>query len=233
MSLGLLEPAERTRSGHRLYGPGEVRRLQQVVSLRQAGLSLERIGELLDREGLSAAEVLDLHLDRLREELRRTSRLIEVLEGLRGRMADQAQPPLEEVTRALAETLRHERYFTPEQLEGLARRRGRVGESRMEEAGAAWAEILEGFTRSMEEGADPSSPAVVELARRARALVEEFTGGDPALRASLGRMYAEEGGASILSLRGMETAPGLWEYMGRAGAALDDEGGGGSGAPSP
>jgi len=39
--IGLLAPSERTRSGHRLYGPADVERLQKIVGLRQLGVPLE------------------------------------------------------------------------------------------------------------------------------------------------------------------------------------------------
>src|SRR5581483_4449475 len=46
--IGLLHPSKLTGSRHRLYGPGELVRLQQIKSLRQLGLSLEEIRECLD-----------------------------------------------------------------------------------------------------------------------------------------------------------------------------------------
>lgn len=45
--IGLLRPSLYTGSGHRLYTAGDVARLQQVVSLRQLGFSLEAWQELL------------------------------------------------------------------------------------------------------------------------------------------------------------------------------------------
>lgn len=41
--IGLLTPSQRTASGHRLYAPGDVIRLQQIKSLRQLGFPLEEI----------------------------------------------------------------------------------------------------------------------------------------------------------------------------------------------
>ena len=37
--IGLLQPSTLTKSGHRLYGPAELVRLQQIKSLRQLGFS--------------------------------------------------------------------------------------------------------------------------------------------------------------------------------------------------
>src|SRR5260370_470389 len=46
-AIGLVRPSLRTEPGHRLYTPADVARLQQVVSLRQLGFSLEEIGDCL------------------------------------------------------------------------------------------------------------------------------------------------------------------------------------------
>ena len=43
---GLVAPA-RTEAGWRVYGPGEIERLRQVLALKSLGLSLARITELL------------------------------------------------------------------------------------------------------------------------------------------------------------------------------------------
>lgn len=221
--IGLLAPAGRTPSGHRLYGTEQVRRLQQIASLRQVGLSLDEIADLLGEGGVGLDEALEAHLERLRDEIDRKERLVVLLEELRGRLEGPAGPTLEDLTRTIAATLRHERYYSPAQLRALAARRDAMGPEGMDEAQEAWRSVLEGFGAAMEAGADPASPRVRSLARRARQLVEAFTGGDDGLRASLARMYAEEGGAAVVESHGMETPPGLWTYMARAREALEDQ----------
>jgi DNA-binding transcriptional MerR regulator len=56
--IGLLSPSHRTESGHRLYGREEVVRLQQVLSLRQSGFSLEQIREMLASRRTDARRVI-------------------------------------------------------------------------------------------------------------------------------------------------------------------------------
>lgn len=48
--LGLLRPSARTPSGHRLYDEQDVRRLYRIVALRELGLPLEVIGDVLTGE---------------------------------------------------------------------------------------------------------------------------------------------------------------------------------------
>ena len=51
--IGLLSPSRRSEAGYRLYGADDVARLQQIMSLRQLGFSLEDIQALLDHPRLS------------------------------------------------------------------------------------------------------------------------------------------------------------------------------------
>lgn len=60
--IGLIGPAERTASGHRVYGPDAVQRLYRVNRLRRLGLSLEQIRRALDDPGRSLAAALREHL---------------------------------------------------------------------------------------------------------------------------------------------------------------------------
>jgi hypothetical protein len=83
----------------------------------------------------------------------------------------------------------------------------------MERAQQDWAEVIAGFEAARQAGTDPGDPQVQALAGRARGLLEAFTGGDPAMYASLKRMYDEQGAEH--ASRGAMSAETA-EYMGRA-----------------
>ena len=46
--IGLITPASKTEGGHRLYTSEEIKKLQQVQFLKQSGLSLKEIKQMLD-----------------------------------------------------------------------------------------------------------------------------------------------------------------------------------------
>lgn len=217
--IGLLAPSGRTRSGHRLYGAAEVRRLQQIASLRQLGLSLDDIRDTLAREEFTLDRVLEMQIERLRDEIDQRQRLCALLEHHRRRIADGEPLAIEDVTRTIEATTRFERHYTPEQLRRLARRREEVGAERIREVQEEWQELFDAFGRAMADGLDPACAEVRALARRSAALVAEFTGGDPGMRASLEGMYGAEGPRALDGF-GMRMAPGLWEYMAVAREAL-------------
>jgi len=218
--IGLLSPRRRTPSGHRIYGMDEVRRLQQIASLRHLGLSLEEIGTCLDRPDYSLDRILELQVERLRGEIVRQKRLVALLENLRCRLDGREMLSLEDVTATIEGTLHHEKYFTPEQRAALARRADEMGSGRMREGSQAWATLFDDFREAMALGRDPASGEVRALALRARDLIEAFTGGDPGIEASLRRMYQEEGGVTLVNRSGGNMDPELWAYYGRALAAL-------------
>jgi DNA-binding transcriptional MerR regulator len=65
---GLLPPVSRTQGNYRIYSDADVARLQLIRALREAGVSLEAIGELLTQR-LSIRKALELRLDALEAEL--------------------------------------------------------------------------------------------------------------------------------------------------------------------
>src|SRR6185437_703212 len=179
--IGLLRPSLRTPAGHRLYDRVDIERLQQIHSLRSMGISLDETKRMLDGAAASPRQVIDLHLARLQEQMVIQKQLVRRLKALAHHI-DTAKPAsLEELCKTIEEMMQVEKYFTPEQLEVLEERRISVGEERMHAVRDDWNEIIPKVRAAMENGTDPANPEVLALARRWKALVEEFTGGDPAI----------------------------------------------------
>jgi len=221
--IGLLSPGRRTSAGHRLYGEAEVRRLQRIASLRHLGLSLDEIRSCLDRPGYSLEGILELQIRRIEDEIDRQERLLDLIIGLRDRLQSKEGVSVDELARTIEVTMNYEKYYTPEQLDQFAERRETVGEERIQEVQEEWSRLFSAFGKAMEDGLDADSPEVKMLARKSAALIEEFTGGDPGIMRSLSTMYREEGAETVLEGHGMSMRPGLWEYMAKARAAVEDE----------
>lgn len=217
--IGLLRPT-RNAAGHRVYGETEVSRLQQIASLRHLGISLDDIRRCIDQPAYTLDSVLALQMDRIDQQIDRQKQMRALIGQLRDRLERGEGVSIDELTRSIAATVNTEKYFTPEQRQALEVRRATVGDERIEQVQSEWAELFASFGAAMEKGLDPSSPEVQHLARRSAELVGEFTGGDPGVAASLGKMYRREGGPTVLRQHGMELPEGLWEYMGRAGKSV-------------
>src|SRR5947209_12945433 len=115
--IGLLKPSLHTEAGHRLYTAGDVARLQQVVSLRQLGFSLEEVRDCLHRPDFSPLEVIRLHVARLRDQIVLQQGLCERLEALAACLRTAGEVSADEFLRTIEVMTMIENYYTPEQLE--------------------------------------------------------------------------------------------------------------------
>ena len=81
-AIGLLPPAWVADDGRRHYDEEQLLRLQQILLLRELGLGLRAIGEVLDRQSRSSTvEVLQRHREWLLAERRRLGLLVRTVEA--------------------------------------------------------------------------------------------------------------------------------------------------------
>lgn len=211
--IGLLSPSHRTAAGHRLYVENDVARLQQIASLRNLGFPLEEIRDVLNHKRMSPLQVVQLHAQRLREQVRTQQRLVERLDALAEGLRTAETVSAEQLIQTIEEITMFEKYYTPEQMDYLAQRREQVGEARIKEVEAEWPRLMDEVRAEMERGTDPCDPRVQEMARRWKGLIEEFTGGNEGVRQSLGSLYQNESTVHGMDVAGMRP---LMEYVGRA-----------------
>ncbi|MDG3007896.1 MerR family transcriptional regulator [Paludisphaera mucosa] len=195
-STGLLRPSVRTESahgaGHRLYGEADVARLQQILSLKLLGFSLDQIREQLGRDEYDPRQVLRLHLASVRGQLAELTSLESRLRTLADALDRAEAVSVEEFLTTIQGMTMIEKYYTADQLAALRKRREEVGEEAMNRAPQQWADLQAEVQAAMDEGVDPPDPRAGALARRWFDLVSAFTGGDPEIFKSLNRMYANE-----------------------------------------
>jgi MerR family transcriptional regulator, thiopeptide resistance regulator len=166
--VGVLIPSRRTEAGHRVYGDADIRRLYRVMALRALEMTLVEIRETLDH-GADLATVLRAHLNHVEQSLDRQRMLRDRLAGLCERI-DEGVSAHDLVT-TIEGMAMHERYFTEEQRETLARRREELGDAAIERTQEEWRELSAALRAHLEAGDDPVSAPVQPLAQRARELV--------------------------------------------------------------
>lgn len=214
--IGLLAPSARSGSGYRLYTERDIVRLQQILSLRQLGFSLDEVGEYLDAPECTPLHVVELHLARVRETIEAQERLGARLEALAAHLRSAEPVSAEEFIQTMETITMFERHYTPEQLSALEARRQSLGEARIREVEAEWPRLIAEVQAEMENGTDPADPRVQRLGARWMGLVQEFTGGDPEIGKALDTMYRQEP-----EVAGMDTGPmrEMGAYIARAVAA--------------
>ena len=217
--IGLLTPTLRTPSGHRLYQQSDIERLQQIQSLRLMGIPLDEVRQLLDGAGMSPREVIALHIAKLHEHIALQNRLAERLQALAEHIESVQSASIDDLCQIIQVTIAMEKYFTTEQLEVLRDRRTSITEEHMHEVRDSWNEIIPKVRNAMAANVDPTSPEIIAIAKRWKALVEEFTGGDPKIALAVKTMYEHEGPTLQQQLGEVPTLE-MFTYMSKAFAAI-------------
>lgn len=215
--INLLSPSHRSESGYRLYGKADIVRLQQIVSLRQIGFSLDQVRDCLDQDEFSPHHVVQLHLTQLKAQMQLQQQLYTRLEAIALRLQSTETISIQEFIQLIEATTMIDKYYTPEQLDYLKDRREQVGEERIRQVEAEWPQLMAEVRAEMAKGTDPTSGAVQALARRWLALIQAFTGGNAGIEQSLQTMYQQEGPEA--ASRGAVAEPEattMWDFMGRA-----------------
>lgn len=192
--IGLVRPSGRTPSGHRLYDEADVQRLYQVLALRQLGLSLDTVAQVLAGSS-SLSEVLAAHQSYLDQQLSATRRLRAQVATLASTAAESPRTSVEDflelIRRVILVDETVKQYFSEAQLTELAERQARVGEQAVADVEAGWRELLPRVAAAVEDGMDPAAPPARAMAQQWMALLGRFHGDDDGLRAGLYRMQTE------------------------------------------
>jgi DNA-binding transcriptional MerR regulator len=222
--LGLLKPSRYTEAGYRLYGERDFARLQQIVMLKFIGLSLKEIKGLLDQRELDLRATLRLQRRIIESRRRHLGTVIEAIERAEQAMRagdEHAWETFKQIIEVInmqndMEWMR--KYYTEEQLAELAER----GTPEVLERGQQdWATLITEVEAAMAEGVDPQSERARALAARWSSLVEAFTGGNPAIRESLTKLYADQ--ANWPSTFSKPYSDDVGAFIAQAGAACKKE----------
>ncbi len=195
---GLVAPL-RTYSGRRLYGPGELERINQIVALKRAGLTLAQIGALTRGRQLDLGALIDAQLaalDAKRTELEQARSLLLTVKSRidRGEPVDAATfcslISNEELTMSKDQWDKATgHYFTDEQKEEFVQRVPAMPEGFDQETYAAeWAEIGRRAKAAIPLG--PDSPEAQAVYDDWQAQLAPFTAvATPGMMAGVTTMY--------------------------------------------
>ena len=169
---GLLKPRRTTEAGYRIYGPGEVDRLQAILFYKELGLELEAVREILDAPGFDRVAALEARRRRLDALILTVEKTIEEAKG-GTHMSDKEK--FEAFKRRAVEA-NEEQYgkeireqYGPEAVEASNARLLSMTEEEHGQWKALEAEILSALAAAVRAGEDPAGPEgrrIAELHRR-------------------------------------------------------------------
>ena len=195
--IGLLRPEQKTAAGYRLYGKAELERLQEILFLRELDFPLGEIAAILDHPAHDRREALR----RQRELLLLKRQRLDGLLALLARAVDGDPSPtfeefsMDKINRAKAayQEEARARWGDTEAYRESQRRTAAYTEADWASLTAEMEEIFAGFSRLLQAGEAPESPAAAALVARWQAFISEhyYPCSDEML-AGLGQMYAAD-----------------------------------------
>lgn len=99
--IGLFSSSGYTESGHRLYSESDLSRLHQILSLKELGLSLEEIKSALSGGHISPLEIVNLQINRIKEQIQLQQKLLEQLGHVSKLMQGKGELTVEDFTSLL------------------------------------------------------------------------------------------------------------------------------------
>jgi DNA-binding transcriptional MerR regulator len=194
--LGLLRPSAYSESGQRLYSEMDYARLQQILTLKLIGLSLDEIGHLLTTDAAQMADLLERQRCALEEQARQLSRVAAAIEQAQRAMRESSALDWEtfiQIIRAVNMNTQSDwliRFVSAEERDKLAAGQNQTLDDQ-KRAGQAWQALFRDVLASMDK--DARSAEVQQLVERWDALVAEVTQADADLAAGLNEAYAHLG----------------------------------------
>ena len=217
--IGLLKAKQRSSSGYRLYTNRDFGRLEQIVVLKFLGIPLKQIRGLLEAESRLPA-VLEKQQDILTDKRRQIDKAIRAIGNARWAIQSRGEPDwklFQLVVREIEMQNNQEwkaQYFSPEARAKVAERRKLWSPELQEKASNDWNELYRDVEACLKE--DPAGRKAQALAARWRALVEQFTGGDPEIQKGLSAMLADSANWPATVKAQSFVRPELREYLQKA-----------------
>jgi len=179
-SRGLLTPL-RSEAGWRTYGPDQIARLHQILTLKRLGLPLGRIAELLANAGALDA-VLSLQEQSLTRDSQRLARALELVKAARAKLAAGQALSIDDLANLSKETVMTKpnvkefskmlKPFADRHISAEEKETFRAGLDR-EQVARDWEGMMAEWQALVRIG-DPTSPAAQDVARRWSAFIGQF-----------------------------------------------------------
>lgn len=226
---GLVEPL-RTASGRRHYDAAALERLNLILSLKKAGLTLAQIQRLTAHRRIDLHGLITAQLDHLEQQARRISEAQALLISVKSRI-DRGEPIDAETFCSLIRNEQEDsasmsqdqwkavtdRYFTPEEQAEWGEKMGALGADFDHDAYAAqWKALGDEIKAAMPM--DPTGDTAAGFVQRWFALLKPFTDvATPAMWTGTMKMYDDMGNWPVRADPGFDAE--VWAFMKEATAA--------------
>jgi MerR family transcriptional regulator, thiopeptide resistance regulator len=198
-STGLLKPSRDKASRSRLYKSDDLLRLQQILTLKYMGFTLEEIADLLDSPDYDVRRSLHIQksaIDQRIAQLQQVSRALEQTisavdeHGDAGMDWAQVGDVIRGITQQDELKAWAQRHYSAEQMAQFEAQT--VTPEQIAEWTRQWSQLYADFGEAKARGLPVDHPEVQAVAARMGAMIDGFTRGDESLMHNLRAMWSDE-----------------------------------------
>ncbi|CRK82850.1 MerR family transcriptional regulator [Neobacillus massiliamazoniensis] len=212
--IKLFSPSQYSESGHRLYTKSDLTKLQQILALKQIGLSLDDIQDVMTNlDKNSATDIIETQITRIKRDIQVQQKLLYELERALITIRSKNIMSVEEITKLLGVMkIYQEKYFTKEQLDIMKNYYDNTNADALKEVEQEFKIILEKIRLEIEKGTSAKNSKVQELAKKWSDIVYSFTGNDQDITKQAEKFHNENPGNELQF--GMDTE--VYKYIKKA-----------------
>lgn len=192
---GLLKPSRQIGNQRRQYQQADLLRLQQILTLKRLGFSLQEIETLLDSPTYDVSQSLRIQRDAVAQQIGQLqsayyalTRTLEAVEA--GQAIDWRQ--VTAIIQGLSDPDKNQwmqRYYREEDWDWLRNRAMTMTPGQVELGARAWEDLHADFRAVRHLPADHAE--VQAVAERMQKLIAMFTEGRPEIESALGKLYSD------------------------------------------
>lgn len=213
--IGLFSPSDYSESDHRLYNKSDLSKLQQILSLKYIGLSLEDIQTYLsDNHGYNALDILSVQITRLKDSIQVQENLLDELTNAFVLTERQQELSVEQLTKLLGVMrMNREKYFSNDQLDHMKKQYESLDQETLKQKTQEFNSLLEKLRNHMEQGTPSTDSDVQKLASEWQKLIESFVPkNDESFKSATEEFHAANPGNELQN--GLDEE--LYRYIGKA-----------------
>lgn len=210
--IGLLSPSVRTPAGHRLYNAKDIALLHRIQSLKQLGLSLQKITDIVQESSPPLPDIIAQQIIQLEREITQAEQLKTKLVRLQKSLHEGHEPDMTSWLDTLALMNVYEKYLTVEEIEAL----NNYALSAKHELEYEWPEMVKQLQTMVDQKIPPGDQDVQTFVIRWTEMLERLVGHNPNLLLKVYSMSQNE--IEMQIQRGI--SPEMTEYLVAAMGAL-------------
>ena len=193
--IGVLEPSDKTSKKHRLYERKDLLKLQQVLTLKQLGFTLQEIKDMIHHPEYDLQSALSAQKQAVDEQIKQLQQVSSAMEEAL-RLLDTHEEWDWDNIQIIIQGMTDKRYlewirkhYSDEQLITLAQQSQDVPLTQIRDAYTKWQTIAD--TLRLNQHLSPEHPTLQNLAQEADDLIQAFTQGNPEIKDALAKMYEQ------------------------------------------